>query len=537
MATPANADNITRFVASARRLIVIQVIVAVLALVATGVAVYFIYDALKRTDNAKATEMRARLATSQYESIVALTRPILQAKTPEEYRIAADALAEKPESIFTEDVYALLSAAYYKSAPPSDADGTTAAARYDALSLANTQSLKAIDASLARLARAQAGDEDSGAATSPDLYLEYAALQCALAVNPDPAADTGSSSVTNPSDADDSPAPPPEAVTDTTASPLDPLSAVRAGIERIKPGLSADMQGRLAEANVFEKNAMVSRECSPQLLAEVKAAFGVTEVSAPKVDEFAIRQIYVQVSSSGDRPLAEAIRDTINAVEGGPRIPGIEVMSGKIARYSAGVRYYHPEQAQHAETVRRTIFDAARAAGATWAIEAMPLVSLDLDIPDRSTIEVWLPEGSGQAPVQQTPVQQVSSSADKSEQLRVFYYQRSGDGDSVSSVLEAVLPRGSYSYESPQISGDRTNVMACNVGLSAAGFAQFKALALALIDNGVPLEFIKSYSAPAAKPVNRVEILRGNPPRPPLIRSDIEAMTRCPDPGLIVRRP
>ncbi len=519
MATVSKTDNVNRFVQSARRLIVIQVIVAVLALISTAVAVYFIWDALKRTDVAERKEEEATQAALKYQTLVTLTRPILQAKTDEEYLQAAYAIGDVADEAYNEDIYALLASAFYKGAPQLDGSDQRRAERYGILSSASTLADLAIDKSIERVAK---GPEAGGAVpVSPrGLYLEFAALQCALANTADPIVQE-----------------------DGTIVPVDPVADLKRRIDVMKPKITPAVLERLSEAGAIESNVMIKRECGPELTPVLMESLGVTTAAPPPVDEFAIKQVYVQIGNEADRQTANYIRDWFDKDPDGPRIPGVEAV--KQASYKPSVRYYHAEQEEKAKVIRSAIISAAAQSGMRWTESDLPLVALNLDLPDRNTIEVWLPMSApvnvpASTPEDSTkppPVQQVQTQAPvrggrgEQQQLRVFYYQRQGDGASVRSVLQSQLPKGSYSFESPQISGDTVNMMACHEGLSGDLLVQFKTLAAALVDNGVPIEYVKSYAAPAAKAPNRVEILRGVDRRPLLTRADIDAMTACPPPG------
>ena len=517
MATDTNADHVNRFVESARRLIVIQVIVAVIALIATAVAAYFIWDALKRTDVAEKSEEEATQAAVHYQTLVTLTRPILQAKTDEEYLQAAYAIGDVSDEAYNEDIYALLASAFYKGAPQLDGTDLRRAERYSVLSSASTQAGLAIDKSIERVAK---GPEVGG--TTPisprGLYIEFAALQCALANSADPVEQEDGSLV-----------------------PVDPVADVKGRIGVIKSKITPAVLERLSEADVITTNVMVMRECGSALTPAVLEALGVTTAAPPPVDEFVIKQIYVQIGSEADRQIANYIRDWFDKVPAGPRIPGVEYV--KSPTYKPGVRYYHAEQQEKAKVIQDSVIAAAAAVGTQWMGADIPLVALNLDLPERDTIQVWLPVGvtaGAQAP---PPVQQAQTQAPlragkgEQQQIRVFYYQRQGDEDSVISVLQSQLPKGAYSFERPQISGDTVNMMACHQDLSGDLLAQFKTLASALVENGVPISYVKSYAAPASKPVNRVEILRGGENHPLLTRADIDGMTACPPAGDVVARP
>ena len=518
MATDTNADHVNRFVESARRLIVIQVVVAVIALIATAVAAYFIWDALKRTDVAEQSEEEATQAAVRYQTLVTLTRPILQAKTDEEYLQAAYAIGDVSDEAYNEDIYALLASAFYKGAPQLDGTDLRRAERYSVLSSASTQAGLAIDKSIARVAK---GPEAGGQTPiSPrGLYIEFAALQCALANAADPVEQEDGSLV-----------------------PVDPVADVKGRIGVIKSRITPAVLERLSEADVITTNVMVMRECGPTLTPAVMEALGVTTASPPPVDEFAIKQVYVQIGSEADRQIANYVRDWFDKTPTGPRIPSIEYV--KSSDYKPSVRYYHAEQEEKAKAVRTSIIAAAALLGKQWKDTDLPLVALNLDLPDRNTVEVWLPVTAAAGAPTPPPVQQqaqtqapVRGGKGEQQQIRVFYYQRQGDEDSVRSVLQSQLPKGAYSFERPQISGDTVNMMACHQDLSGDLLAQFKTLAGALIENGVPISYVKSYAAPASKPVNRVEVLRGGETHPLLTRADIDAMTACPPAGEVVARP
>lgn len=512
MAPVNNTDHVNRFVESARRLIVIQVVVAVIALIATAVAAYFIWDALKRTDVAEKSEEEATQAAVHYQTLVTLTRPILQAKTDEEYLQAAYAIGDVSDEAYNEDIYALLASAFYKGAPQLDGTDLRRSERYSVLSSASTQAGLAIDKSIERVAK---GPEVGG--TTPisprGLYIEFAALQCALANAADPVEQEDGSLV-----------------------PVDPVADVKGRIGVIKSKITPAVLERLSEADVITTNVMVMRECGPALTPAVLEALGVTTAAPPPVDEFVIKQIYVQIGSEADRQIANYIRDWFDKVPAGPRIPGVEYV--RSPAYKPGVRYYHAEQQEKAKVIQDSVIAAAAAVGTQWKGTDIPLVALNLDLPERDTIQVWLPVTAAAGaptppPVQQQVQAQAPLRAGKGEQqqIRVFYYQRQGDEGSVISVLQSQLPKGAYSFERPQISGDTVNMMACHQDLSGDLLAQFKTLASALIENGVPISHVKSYAAPASKPVNRVEVLRGGETHPLLTRADIDAMTACPPAG------
>lgn len=498
-------DNVSRFVQSARRLIIIQLIMTVVALIAAAGATFLIYQAMAEQKKLDAKEIvvegktkvarEAEARSVAFNSLASQMRSILQAQTPEQFRAAADRLREQVKQQPDEDVYTLIATAYYRSAPQSGPEraqviGEAAGALVEAV----RQNQKRVDSFKPTGAAGEEPPKHSDA-----LYLELAAMQCAFVKN----------------------------------SQLDPTMTQQSALETVlKPqALPEAIKAAFVVERKLETHPLVMRECGTDLTPVAAAALGLPKVtpdSAPVteavIDElYRISRVYLHVRTQEGNPTASAVEQGLK--NAGLVVPRIDLVPFSPASYRPSVRYYYPEQAEQAGVIARQVADLAKANGAIWGVDAIPLVKVDLDDLPRDRVEVWLPDAGA---VSRAPMVVLGQPIDK---LNILYFQRPADGLAIRDVLDGLVKKGGWSVAATQIAGDFNNGLGCHPTMPPEMFAQFKQLALALFDAGMPVMQIKSYNANTPKPTSRVEILNFPAARVPLARGAIEGLATCPAPN------
>lgn len=517
-------DNVGRFVASARRLIVIQVIMTVVALIAAGVATFLIYrslieqrEAVQRIAEAEVKEDNATKATADladFSRLVGQMRSILQADTPEEFGAAAAKLRDEVKLRPDEDAFTLLATAYYRSAPPlviGAPDDLAVAAnrskRVEKLREAADVLLGAVRLNQKRVADYQPDSAGSGDPPrhSEALYLELVAMQCALVktLSFDPGM--------------------------TPASALDELL-------KTQP-LPEDLKTVFIVERKLATHPLVMRECGPDLTRIAATALGVSFETADDSlitqaaidDAYRISRIFLHVRSGAPIDLAVKLEQGLEAGE--YKVPGIERVAQSAAAYRPSVRYYYDEQKGQAGDIQRQVAELASANGASWTADAIPLLKVDIAGLPRERVEVWLPDADA---ISRGPAAAMGQQLDR---LDIVYYQRPADGLTIRGVLDSLLDLTNWTVAKTQIAGDINNGLGCHPAMPPETFAQFKQLTLALFDAGMPIMQIKSYNANTPKAPGRVEILYFPAATKPLARADLEALMSCPPPNAPLLRP
>ena len=551
MAAKTSSESVNRFVANARRLIIIQIIVALIALAAAALATWQISQALRQTADAKAQQAVAQAQqdqaardTQKLAIITQQIRPALYASTREEFETAAQTLQPEAQQQQNEILFAMLAAAHYRAAQPqANAPAPTAEER-------ETLQARLVDAAAAlveaiRLNQAKVeafADVSSDVTHDEQLYVELFAMNCALLENE----------------------------TDDLAAKL---SEGMAAIETPAP-----VAERLSDPYFVDSNALFRRECTGDLLdtvasmldwgemtedyqlAEIEPVLSDEEAEAaevpsgsvalpppapsePNIKQIAqmprfptkqivsydISRVYMHVPSEAERKLSQTISRTVSG-ETGLDFPGTERVVTAKGAYKASVRYYHAEQRQQAENIQMRVAKAAQYAGADWNIDDIPLIQLRLPNLPRDRIEVWLPQEATPMRRKVSGIKSLPERDNRIDTLQVAYYKRAGDGLSASTVALRLMAPGTWSVKNPQISGERVNMLACHPDLSGRALEDFKTVAIALLDNGVPLNRIASFRDPTSKASNDVQLLysQKGSGASVLTPEQIEAMSACP---------
>lgn len=497
MSNPAQSSSVDRFVSNARRLVIIQIIISIIALIAAAIASGLIYKAILEQNEAAVATALAKDAKAEADAARKLVdveverNEVLQGQnqilrqslvgigTGSFDTVIAD-LQEQPDA----NTYPLIATAHYLAASKS---GDGALQRYVSASAALVEAI--------RLDQAAVASAPDTAAHRTSLYLEFAGIQCA-------------------------------AVTSSG------VSGANAQAENLRASMTVievpeEVSSAIEQNAQFAAHPVVKKECTSALMPVAAAGLGVglsdTAASPPPAtpdDTYRIERVFMHVADEAARPLAQAISARV-AENSNLRFPGTERIVSNPSAYKASVRYYYAEQKHQAEKIQADIVAAARAAGASWGAEAMPLIKLNIPDLPRERIEVWLPASAvadgGRA-----------TSDEKLTSLSIVYVQRSADGLSVSNVLDQLVPSESIRISNPQISGDRNDALACSPNMSGAALGDFKTLTKALIANGVPIRRITAYRNPAAKPSNQVEILHSTAATGPILTpAQVDALTTC----------
>ena len=556
MTTEGKSASIERFVASARRLILIQIIVGVLALGAVVIASVQIVsaveakkEALQEQDKAGKAIQVAEVSTRRSQTFIALasmSRQILRASTPEEFAAAADALQDQASLVQDADVFSLLATAHYRAAgdpvtPCLAAEPAPGAPDCDEEQIADekkarTLRLVSAAANAVEAIRANAADVSGGGEAAPTVdvtsFLDLAAFQCA-------------------------------AVREQAIDPSDPdIDGFLAAVSVVTLPPQVREQLGFSPARISEHN-LLRRECRGPLEPIARAWLlgapdetGSVEIPAdnnpagvpPDVggeddpteaaEPFGISNLYFHVPDKASQELSSKIGDaTARALSS--QLRGTEVITQHQSSYRSSIRYYYEEQAGDAQRLRETIVREAAALGVALTEESLPVVQLRIANLPVDNIEVWLPQlqqVSQQAQTDQT------ASVSRIRALEIRYYQRPADGLRVVSALTPLVESpAELRIENPQISGDAVNAVACNPDLSGEALEEFKLMVLALMSAGVEINHISGFRRPApgaaSKPANRVEIMRSSLETDrPLQEAHIRALESCPRAGTMLRR-
>lgn len=499
-----SSNSIDRFVANARRLVIIQIIFALIALIVAAVASALIYKAIleqnkaavltKEANDAREAALLARVDADEAISLSqrlsgqnSILRQALIGVGTGDY----DAVIESLQNNLNVETYPVIATAHYLAA---QAGGDDQMSRYVEASAALVEAI--------RLNQAEVESADSDARPETSLYLEFAGIQCAAAAS----------------------------------APADSQAALEQSLTVISvpEAVAEDVR----DNGLFARHPLVRAECGGALMATAARSFGIEERDArpsttdkpppppsrgpAQIDErYRISRVFMHIPSEDVRPLAKAISENVGRASG-LNFPGTERVITNPAAYKASVRFYYADQIDQARSIRDQIVAAAREAGASWDADALPLIKLNMSDLPTERIEVWLPAG---APVEGGVDY---GDTDALTALNIVYVQRSADGQSVTSVLNRLGLRDKVRISNPQISGDRNDALACHPDLQGAGLDEFKTLATALIDNGVPIRRITVYRDPASKPANQVEILHSSAATGAVLtRQEIADLTGC----------
>lgn len=552
MTTETKSASIERFVASARRLILIQIIVGLLALGAAVIATLQILSAVERTERAEVRESAAKEAdkvaqastrrSQTFLALASMSRQILRASTPGEFAVAADALQEQASIVQDADVFSLLATAHYRAAGEPVPDCSPGAlpscdeASLAALKEARTKRLITAAAAAVEAIRANGQEVSDGGDGAPThdvtSFLDLAAFQCAAireqtAGISEPSADlflAAVSAVSLPSEVSEQLSFSPATISEHNilqrecAGALEPIARdwllgqhdrADSGIspaDDAEAGMSPDPLGDVSEAATVQ-------------------ALGITNLYFHVPDE-ASRDLSNEIGIATARALASELR-------------GTEVIRQHKAAYRPSIRYYYAEQADAAGRLREAIVREATALGVELKPDSLPVVQLRIANLPQDDIEVWLPKLVPAAELGHD-AQEVAVSRIRSLEIR--YYQRPADGLKVISALTPLVePPAELRIENPQISGDAVNAVACNPDLSGEAFEEFKLMVLALMASGIEINHISGFKRPApgaaSKPANRVEIMRSSLETDhPLQPVDVRDLEACPRAGTMLRR-
>lgn len=512
MAEAARSENVNRFVASARRLIAVQIVVALVALLAAGVAGGVIYLAIleqeksiglaktskelaevaeKAQAQAKTEKDAALAAIAQSELLAGQlqqARLVLTATLPEDYASAADSLSQtlnenggKPDR----DFLALLATAYYRSADIADPE-----TRRTRLVSAANAALGAIKADLARAPSVSDTASDVGTDTgeaqarTSRFVMDYIGMACAQA---GVLADEGQTAAAN------------------MANYLAFLGVAVAIPEAVRKDVAVGLEAG--------ENALINGECSPELLQVIRG-FGLFRADESELgDVFEIEKIFLHIGREQERSISGAISDSLKA-KSGLQVPRVDLIK---TSYRPSVRYYYDEQFDRARSLQAEILEAAAGAGApNWSEDVLPLIKVNRKDLPRDRLEVWLPQIGAETP-------------EFLGNIRVDYLQRPNDGPNVRLVIQRLVPEGRFTISTPRISADQVNMVACHRNAPPAAFADFKTLTIALIEAGVPLRRIVVFTN-TDPGEDAVQILASNKAleQDLLTRADVEALTSCP---------
>jgi hypothetical protein len=491
-------ENVNRFVASARRLIIVQIIVAIVALIAAIAATVLIWrafveqgEAAEATREAELAREDAALAKIQADQAIqqsqrelrriATMRPILQATTWQEYAAAADELEETARQIPDEDVYALLAAAHYRGASPENADRANRLVKATALLLEATRLNK------------KRVDETKGSSSSAEkaeyniqLFTDYIGVQCAVLRS----SDRGSADILN--------------SLQLLAMPVDVVEI-------------------LQTENELRRSPIIERECGQSFLETIESFYRIDAFSPGsfvRSVNFDIGKVFMQISDEQDRALAAAISRDLEQTSN-LQVPGIERIVSAASAYKPSIRYYHQAQLRQAEEIQLAVLRSANTNNANWTETDIPLVKLNLaDLP-RDRLEVWLPSQSSLRTSR-------TAKFDISTTLSVVYFQRSADGLTVLNTLENLLPEANLVVDSSQVELAAVNAINCSPDASQETMESLQQLALSLIDAGVGIKTIGA--AERAGPASQIEIRHDAEARqrPILTEEQVKATTTCP---------
>lgn len=149
---------------------------------------------------------------------------------------------------------------------------------------------------------------------------------------------------------------------------------------------------RANPALVMENTALM-QACPQGSHAYFRQLVGNLESGGPAADPsaFRIRTVYLHVARREDRENARRLRESLR--QAGYSVPPIVEVIGA-ARYSPNVRYYYGAQAEQAGQIAQIVQEAAAANGvAPWSANRLRTISLEGDYQGlpTSTAEVWLP--------------------------------------------------------------------------------------------------------------------------------------------------
>jgi hypothetical protein len=222
-------------------------------------------------------------------------------------------------------------------------------------------------------------------------------------------------------------------------------------------------------------------------------------------DLFRIKIAFVQAPPNLDGPA----RDRAIAIleQNQITVPPVET----IARdFAPGVRFYHAEQQAEAERIAAALRGGA--SGEQWSAANFRTQQIAGSGLPRDRIEVWLPGAA--------PPQALTS-------LDVYYYRHVADG----LLIEEILQRRLSNFEPRRgdlLSEDRANTIACHPRIDAAAFAEFKALAISLVEAGAPIGRIGVIvNNVDAKPSNRVDIIASARANGVLTVQEIQGLDSC----------
>lgn len=491
-------ENVDRFVASARRLIIIQIIVAIIALIAAVAATVLIWrafveqgEAAQATLAAETAKEEASAAKKQADEAVqqsqreqrriATMRPILQATTWQEYASAADALEETARQIPDEDVYALLASANYRGADADNPERVGRLVKATALLLEATRLNKQ---------RVEATDE-TDAFTSQDkhnaeLYVEYIGVQCsALKSSPSRSADILNS-------------------LQLLAAPDDVIETIRT-------------------ENLLRDTPIIQRECDRSIIQSIETLYGiepVRSVAVANLEDFEIEKVFMHISDERDRSLAIEISEDLE-LGSDVAVPGTERIVSDASAYKASVRYYHQEQATQAAAIQNAVLSSANANDANWSASDIPLIKLNLKDLPRDRLEVWLPSRSSLKTSRRAKF-------DISESVNVYYYQRGADGLSVLNTLETLLQESNLVVDSSEPGLTAVNAILCSENAPPETLESAKQLALSLLDAGVAIKQVAASDAPIADTGIEIRHAVSADALPVLTSDQINALQTCP---------
>ena len=487
-----HTQNVDRFVSSTRRLIVIQILVAIIALVAAAAAAVSIWLAIQEQDELRAVRAevddateRAEIAIENQKEVEARNnmllkqlssaRRVLQASNAQDYRDAANDLQDVAAQANDEDLYALVATARYRSAL-----GAQGEARWSELVGAGNSALEAFKVSTSR--------EDFKPEEASRFFLEYLGIACAQA----------------------------KALTGRGQSPKSSLlNGLQAISLRNDLTMTPELEAEIASRRANNANPIVNQECSSGLLDDLGNQWSFLNAPAPNLLDtaFAIERAYLQIGRPEENALATKLGESLS-VELGIQVPGVELIN---TEYRPSVRYYHDEQAEDAENIRDRLVAAANSLGETdWKRQSLPMIKLNLPDLPRDRIEIWLPTGG----VEETP---------QLTEIRVEYFRRPADGLTVENTIKRLVPEGQYTVSTPYIEANSINMIACHRDAPPQVFEEFKVLAAALIEAGVPIRRVNAFGNPG-KPTNKVEILASNSARAGSLISveQVQSMQSCP---------
>lgn len=223
---------------------------------------------------------------------------------------------------------------------------------------------------------------------------------------------------------------------------------------------------------------------------------------------FGLRFAYVQAPPDLDEAARARALDILG--QNNLAVPGVETISRD---YDPGVRYYHAEQRANAERVATALRDGH--SGAQWSNFSATQIS-GSNLP-RDRLEVWLPATTARA---------------RLSNIRVYYYRHIGDGLLIEDVLRRRLQHPFSDDEGNLVDLARANTISCHPNIPPAAFEEYKALALALVEAGVPIGRMGVFrDQGGGKPIDRVDIIASaevvNRSIGVLTAQEIQSLTSC----------